>query len=110
MPAPYSLDIFAAMEADGRIAPHVLYMEMELPDTHWGRVALPDSSELLEGRGRNFAGTRIHWNPGVTRSIRLSRPDVVVVAGYSSLTAQVAMRWLRRNKIPWVFSGEVPGI
>src|SRR5262245_20933474 len=103
MPSPYTLDLFAAMAADGRITPHVLYMEMQLPDTYWGKVPLPDSAELLGGRGTNLAGARVHWNPGVNRAIRRTRPELVVVAGYSSFTSQVAMRWLRWNRIPWVF-------
>src|SRR6266478_2829927 len=110
MPSPYSLDLFGAMAADRRIAPRVLYMEMSAPDTYWGNVPLPDYSEILDGGWRNLGGGRIHWNPGVNHAIRASRPDLVVVAGYSSVTAQVAMRWLRRNMIPWIFWGEIPGI
>jgi len=110
MPSPYTLDLFTAIAADGRIIPHVLYMEMSAPDTHWGNVPLPEYSELLDGGWRSIAGGRIHWNPGVARAIRRCRPDLVVVAGYSSLTAQVAMRWLRRRRIPWIFWGEVPGM
>ncbi len=109
MPSPYSLDLFGAMAADRRIAPRVLYMEMSAPDTYWGNVPLPDYSEILDGGWRNLGGGRIHWNPGVNHAIRASRPDLVVVAGYSSVTAQVAMRWLRRNMIPWIFWGEIPG-
>jgi glycosyltransferase involved in cell wall biosynthesis len=52
----------------------------------------------------------VHWNPGTPTAIAASRPDVVVVSGYSSLTSQVVMRWLRRRGLPWIFWGEVPGI
>ena len=110
MPSPYTLDLFAAMEADGRIVSRVLYMEMAAPDTYWGQVPLPESAEILRGGWNNLGGGRIHWNPGVTRAIRRSRPDLVVVSGYSSLTAQIAMRWLRWQRVPWVFWGEVPGM
>jgi glycosyltransferase involved in cell wall biosynthesis len=110
MPSPYTLDLFAAIAADGKIAPHVLYMEMAAPDTYWGSVPVPEYSEILKGGWRSLGGGRIHWNPGVAGAIRRSRPDLVVVAGYSSLTAQVAMRWLHWNRIPWIFWGEVPGM
>ena len=110
MPSPYTLDLFAAIEADGRISPRVLYMEMAAPDTHWGKAPLPESAEILKGGWNNLGGGRVHWNPGVTRAIRGSRPDLVVVAGYSSVTAQIAMCWLRWQRIPWVFWGEVPGM
>jgi glycosyltransferase involved in cell wall biosynthesis len=110
MPSPYTLDQFAAMAEDGRITPYILYMEMAAPDTYWGSVPLPKNSEVLSGGWRNLAGGRIHWNPGATGAIRRSCPDLVVVAGYSSLTAQVVMRWLWWNRIPWIFWGEVPGM
>jgi glycosyltransferase involved in cell wall biosynthesis len=110
MPSPYSLDLFAAMEVDGRITPHVLYLEMAAPDTYWGQVPLPESAEVLAGGWRNFGGGRVHWNPGAIAAVRRSRPDLVVVSGYSSLTSQVVMRWLRRKKFPWVFWGEIPGM
>jgi glycosyltransferase involved in cell wall biosynthesis len=110
MPSPYSLDLFAAMEVDGRIKPRVLYLEMAAPDTYWGRVPLPESAEVLAGGWKNFGGGRVHWNPGAIMAVRRSRPDLVVVSGYSSLTSQIVMRWLRWKRIPWVFWGEVPGM
>ena len=110
MPSPYTLDLFEAMEADGRITPRVLYMEMAAPDTYWGRVALPASAEVLRGGWHNIGGGRVHLNLGVVRALARSRPDLVVVAGYSSLTAQIAMHWLRWKRIPWVFWGERPGM
>jgi len=110
MPSPYSLDLFAAMEVDGRIEPRVLYMEMSAPDTHWGQVPLPDSAKVLAGGWKSLGGGRIHWNPEAINGVRRSRPDLVVVAGYSSLTSQVVMRWLHRKNIPWIFWGEIPGM
>ncbi len=110
MPSPYSVDLFAAIEADGRITPRVLYMEMAAPDTYWGQVHLPESAEVLPGGWRNIGGGRVHWNSGVIRAIRQSRPELVVVSGYNSLTCQRAMRWLHRRRMPWVFWGEIPGM
>jgi glycosyltransferase involved in cell wall biosynthesis len=110
MPSPYSLDLFAAMEADGRITPRVLYMEMAAPDTYWGNVPLPESAEVLAGGWRNLGGGRVHWNPGAIAAIRQSQPDLTVISGYNSLTCQWAMRWLHRRRMPWVFWGETPGM
>ena len=110
MPSPYSLDLFAALEVDGRIELRVLYMEMAAPDTYWGDVHLPDSSQVLPGGWLNLGGGRVHYNRGGVRAICRSRPDLVVVVGYSSLTTQWVMRWLKRKRIPWVFWGEIPGM
>jgi glycosyltransferase involved in cell wall biosynthesis len=52
----------------------------------------------------------VHWNPGAIAAVLRSRPDLVVISGYSSLTNQVVMRWLRWKNIPWVFWGEIPGM
>jgi glycosyltransferase involved in cell wall biosynthesis len=110
MPSPYSQDLFAAVAADGRIEPQVRYMEMAAPATHWGEVPLPGYARVLPGSWRNVGGGRVHWNPGVLRAIRDTQPEVVVVAGYSSLTAQVVMRWLHWSGTPWIFWGELSGM
>ena len=91
MPSPYSVDLFAAIEADGRITPRVLYMEMAAPDTYWGQVRLPESAEVLPGGWRNIGGGRVHWNSDVIRAIRNSRPDLVVVSGKGPLKIGVGV-------------------
>ena len=110
MPTPYMQDLFAAMRTDGRLVPRVLYMEMAAPDTHWGDRPLPDGETVLPGRWVNVLGGRVHLNRGVTDALASEPADVFVVGGYSSLTAQRAMRWLHRTGRPWVFHGERPGM
>lgn len=108
MPVPYMQDLFAAMRADGRAELSVLYMEMAAPDTYWGERSLPQGERILPGRWFNFLGGRIHYNPTVTSALSEDDADIVVVSGYSSLTAHVAMQWLSKHKKPWVFFGERP--
>lgn len=110
MPSPYMQDLFQAMSRDPRFQLRVYYLEMAAPDTYWGRQPLPDYAEVLPGRWFWFAGGRIHFNPGATRRILHDQPDVVVINGYSGLTNQIVMRQLRRQGIPWIFFGEVPGM
>jgi len=110
MPSPYTLDLFAAMRADGRIDARVFYMEMAAPDTHWGQVALPADSEVLPGRWFPFLGGRMHANPGAARRLGEDDPHLVVIGGYAGLTVQWVMRWLKRERRPWVFWGELPGM
>jgi glycosyltransferase involved in cell wall biosynthesis len=98
------------MEADGRIQSHVIYMEMAAPDTYWGQSSLPESAQVLGGGWWNIGGGRVHWNPGVLGAVKRSRPELVVIVGYSSLTSQLAMASLRWNRTPWVFWGEIPGM
>jgi glycosyltransferase involved in cell wall biosynthesis len=110
MPTPYSQDLFRAMQGDGRISPQVFYLEMAAPDTYWGETRLPDYATILPGFWVPFLGGRLHINCGVIRAIAEAHPDVVVVAGYAGVTNQWVMWWLRRQRIPWVFWGELPGM
>lgn len=110
MPSPYMRDLFAAMRADGRIIPRVLYMETALPGTRWKTPQLRDNEQVLPGRGLNILGGRVQWNPTICSALRNSDANIVIVSGYSSLTTQIATRWLRRRNRPWIFFGERPGI
>jgi glycosyltransferase involved in cell wall biosynthesis len=110
MPSPYMQDLFQAMERDGRIRPLVFYLEMAAPDTYWGEVPLPDYAAVLPGFWVPFLGGRLHLNRGIIPALAAGKPDAVVVSGYSSFTNQVAMGWLHRRRIPWVFHGEMPGM
>lgn len=40
--------------------------------------------------------------PGVVRALRSSRPDVVVVNGWSTFAAQAAILWCRRRRVPYL--------
>jgi glycosyltransferase involved in cell wall biosynthesis len=110
MPSPYVQDLFEAIQADGRVEPRVFYMEQSAPDTYWGRVSLPDYASILPGRGFQVAGIRTHVNPGAWRTIADWRPDVVVVAGYTSVTCHLVMNRLRKSGLPWIFWAERPGV
>lgn len=110
MPSPYMQDLFGALEKDGRIRPRVLYMEMTAPDTHWGNVELPDYATILPGKWYNCLGGRVHANPTVIRNLRAAAADLYVVSGYSAITSQMAMYWLRMSGRPWIFWGEIPGM
>lgn len=110
MPTPYMQDLFAAMRADGQIAPRVFYMEMAPPGTYWGDRDLPDGEDLLPGKGMTLLGGRIHWNGRITSALREDAPDIFVITGYSSVTSQLAIRRLRQQNKPWIFFGERPGV
>lgn len=110
MPSPYTEDLFAAMKDDGRIEPRVFYMEMSAPDTKWGERELPAYATQLDGHWVNVLGGRVHFNRRVRTSLRDSNADLFVVAGYSSVTCQKAMAWLRMTRRPWIFWGEIPGM
>ena len=88
----------------------MFYMEMAAPDTYWGKVPLPGYATILRGFWVPLLGGRLHVNQGFIPATAAENPDVVVVSGYVGLTNQIAMRWLHRRRIPWVFHGEMPGM
>jgi glycosyltransferase involved in cell wall biosynthesis len=110
MPTPYTQDLFRAMERDGRIRPRVFYLEMAAPDTYWGKVPLPDFATVVPGFWVPCFGGRLHLNRGIIAAIAAEKLDLVVVSGYVGLTNQMAIHWLHRRRIPWVFHGEMPGM
>ncbi len=110
MPSPYTRDLFAAMASDGRLDIKVFYMELSAPDTHWQDEELPPFARVMPGQWRNVLGGRVHTNPGALEGVLDCKPEVVVVAGYSSITSQRLMRGLTKAGVPWVFWGESPGM
>jgi glycosyltransferase involved in cell wall biosynthesis len=44
--------------------------------------------------------------PGIARALRESRPDVVVVSGWSTFASQAAVAWCRAHRIPYVLHVE----
>src|SRR5213075_2149191 len=44
--------------------------------------------------------------PGIVGALRRSRPDVVVVSGWSTFASQVAVAWCRVHRVPYVLHVE----
>jgi glycosyltransferase involved in cell wall biosynthesis len=112
MPAPYMMDLFEAIHRDPRFALSVLFLErpaVAAPGVYWQEKPIPSYASVLPGGWFFFSRARVHINTGLFSALDGSRPDIVVVLGYSSLTCQLAMYWLSAQRIPWVFWGEVPG-
>lgn len=40
--------------------------------------------------------------PGIARALGASRPDVVVVSGWSTFPSQAALAWCRRHRVPYL--------
>jgi glycosyltransferase involved in cell wall biosynthesis len=113
MPSPYMQDLFEAFNSDPRFRLSVKYLERDAiaaPGTYWQERPLPNYATVLPGCWYRFWGARVHVNSGVVQSLRVDRPDLVVVAGYNALSSQIAMWWLRLARVPWIFWGEIPGL
>ena len=108
-PSPYIQEMFRVLKEDGRLEPHVFYQETHSPAFDWRIEELPDYWEQLPSRTVNFLGARLFVGQDVIATVSKHHFDAFVVGGYASLTSHLLVRWLRRNRIPWAFWGEIPG-
>ena len=50
--------------------------------------------------------TEFHINPSIIRHIKRYKYDVIIISGYSSPTDMMAISYLKRHKIPFIFSAD----
>jgi glycosyltransferase involved in cell wall biosynthesis len=110
MPSPYQRELFDALDSDGRAEIRVLYCAQHVHDRNWSIPALNSYEEILPGKVINWLGPSAHFNPTVINILRDDIFDLFVLSDYSSLTTQIAMRYLNWRRKPWVFWGEAPGL
>src|SRR4051794_756327 len=112
IPTPYRAPLYAAIhrhlaERGGGFT--VIYGGWTEPGRQWPDDRPPTggvpSVFLRRGQAR-LLGRTTYVNPGVVRTLRRTRPDVVVMAGYAPWTYAIAL-WCRGAGIPYVlWSGE----
>jgi glycosyltransferase involved in cell wall biosynthesis len=108
-PTPYRAPLFDRIAARDEVELTVLYAARTVADRSWG-VTLRHRHTFL--RGLRVPGARRllrHDYPltvGVVGALRESRPDVVVVSGWSTFAAQAAVAWCRGRRLPYVLHVE----
>jgi glycosyltransferase involved in cell wall biosynthesis len=110
MPSPYMEDIFTALNTTSEMEIKVLYEAMVVQDTLWGDRELPHYAKLIGPDSASPPRRRWSYNSGIITDLEQAEADLYIVQGYSSLTDQVAFRWLIKNRKRWVFWGERPGL
>jgi glycosyltransferase involved in cell wall biosynthesis len=106
-PTPYRAPLF------DRIAGHVdltvLYAAATVAGRSWS-VELNHPHVFL--RGRSLPGARrilrhdYPVTPGIWHGLGATRPDVVVVSGWSTFASQAAVAWSRLQQVPYVLQVE----
>jgi len=103
VPTPYREPLFKRLAKSSRYDIRVLYCRERQPDQGWNFAVRDYPAVFLKNlspvrwRGR-FLISDI--NPGVSKELQTYKPDAVVVYGYNTLTALLAIRWCRRRGIP----------
>src|SRR5207302_10296468 len=104
-PTPYRAPLFDRIAARDDVDLTVIYAAQTVAKRTWS-VQHKHRSTFLHGRSVPFAERLFHHDypvtPGITRALSETRPDVVVVSGWSTFASQAAIAWCRVRGIPYV--------
>ena len=106
-PTPYRAPLFDRVAQ--RVDLTVLYAARTVAGREW-TVPLQHRAVFL--RGARVPGVRkllrhdYPVTPGVVPALARSRPDVVVVSGWSTFASQTAVAWCRARRVPYVLHVE----
>jgi glycosyltransferase involved in cell wall biosynthesis len=106
-PTPYRAPLFDRIAQQVDLT--VVYAAHTVADREWS-VPLHHRAVFLRGvRLPGVRGLLRHdypLTPGIARALRESRPDVVVVSGWSTFASQAAVAWCRAKRVPYVLHVE----
>lgn len=104
-PTPYRSPLFDLVSARPEVELAVIYAAQTVAGRTWS-VEPRHRTTFLRGLRLPGLARLLHHDypvtPGVARALRESRPDVVVVSGWSTFASQAAIAWSRRRRVPYV--------
>jgi glycosyltransferase involved in cell wall biosynthesis len=104
-PTPYRSPLFDRVAARPELELTVIYAARTVAGRTWS-VEPKHRSTFLHGIALPGLGRVLHHDypvtPGIVRALRESRPDVVVVSGWSTFASQAAIVWSRRRRVPYL--------
>ena len=104
-PTPYRAPLFDRIAARPELDLTVIYAAQTVAGRTWA-VERNHRSTFLRGVSVPGLQRVFHHDypvtPGVVRALRESRPDVVVVSGWSTFASQAAIAWCRLRRIPYL--------
>jgi len=112
IPTPYRVPFFAQLAARPEIELDILFCARSEPDRPWQIDAALDAlpHRVLRGFAPSIRTRRntfvYQLNPGVLPLLARSRPDAIVVGGYSVFAEQVAIAIARLRGIPYLLHSE----
>jgi glycosyltransferase involved in cell wall biosynthesis len=108
-PTPYRSPLFDRIGARDDVDLTVIYAGRSVADRTWSVVPQHRAVYL---HGLRLPGARMlvrhdyPVTPGIVRALGASRPDVVVVSGWSTFASQGALAWCRLGQVPYVLHVE----
>jgi glycosyltransferase involved in cell wall biosynthesis len=104
-PTPYRAPLFDRLAALPDLDLLVVYAARTVAGRTWD-VPLRHPHVVLRGRSIPGASRVLRHDypltPGVLGVLRRSRPDCVVVSGWSTFASQAAIAWCRARRVPYV--------
>jgi glycosyltransferase involved in cell wall biosynthesis len=104
-PTPYRSPLLDRVSAVDEIDLTVIYAARTVARRTW-QVEPQHRARFLRGARLPGAGAVLHHDypvtPGIAPVLERSRPDVVVVSGWSTFAAQAAIAWCRVRGVPYV--------
>jgi glycosyltransferase involved in cell wall biosynthesis len=106
-PTPYRAPLFDRIAQ--RVDLTVVYAAQTVAGREW---TVPLHHHAVFPHGVRVPGIRklvrhdYPVTPGIARALRESRPDIVVVSGWSTFASQAAVAWCRAHRIPYVLHVE----
>ena len=103
--APYRIPVFNALARQDGIDLHVIFLAESDPELREWLVYKNEigfSYQVLLSWRQRFAGFSLLVNRGMKTALRQKVPDVILCGGYNYPAAWQAMRWARKNKVPFI--------
>jgi len=110
--APYRVPVFNALAGREEIDLHVIFLaETDSSMRQW-RIYSDEirfSYEVLPSWRTRLGKYNILVNHNVGSALRDARPEVILCGGYNYLASWQAVRWARRNHVPFLLWSESTG-
>jgi len=103
--APYRIPVFNALAQHDEIDLHVIFLaETDSSLRQWRIYAdeIRFSYEVLPSWRRRLGKYNILANQHVVNALLRARPDVILSGGYNYLASWQALRWAKRNRVPFL--------
>lgn len=108
-PAPYRSPVFDRLSERPDLNLTVVYAGRTIAGRRW-EVEPRHPHDVLKGRSVPGAERVFHHGypvtPGIFRALARARPEVVVIAGWSTFPCQAAVAWCRARDVPYVLQVE----
>src|SRR5438128_2253103 len=110
--APYRIPVFNALAEREEIDLHVMFLaETDVSMRQW-RIYSEEirfSYEVLPSWRTRFGKYNILVNQNVASALREAHPNVILCGGYNYLASWQAIRWAKRNHVPFLLWSESTG-